>query len=391
MSPLAYFAPYGVGLGHASRLLMVADHLRQEGINVQFSSYGEAASYVSMLGYKCATVSPVEFAWSMEGGFSVKNSIANVPVWFANFSRQVSQETRHMLSCNPDIVLSDSRLSPLMAARLLKIPSIVMLNQIKLLLSPRLHDLLAPRIFENVIGEFLGSMWAMAERVLVPDLPPPYTLSAHNTWDIGSASRKLEYIGFASPRPQINQEQLIKITNMLGFDKSIPLVFVHVSGPVQTRPALLKVAVETAKSLDPKIQFVISAGNPRGISDPMRIGRLSWYYEWCPVRDEIFAASDLIVLRGGHVALSQAIQFGKPVVTVPIDNHGEQLGNCAKIEELGAGVMVHPKRLRPKQLANAIEKVLGDFDYNKKATELQRLAEKLNGIENVVKIVRSYL
>jgi UDP-N-acetylglucosamine--N-acetylmuramyl-(pentapeptide) pyrophosphoryl-undecaprenol N-acetylglucosamine transferase len=391
LSPLAYFAPYGVGLGHASRLLMVADHLRQEGINVQFSSYGEAASYVSMLGYKCATVSPVEFAWSMEGGFSVKDSIANVPVWFANFSRQVSQETRHMLSCNPDIVLSDSRLSPLMAARLLKIPSIVMLNQIKLLLSPRLHDLLAPRIFENVVGEFLGSMWAMAERVLVPDLPPPYTLSAHNTWDIGSASRKLEYIGFASPRPQINQEQLIKITNMLGFDKSIPLVFVHVSGPVQTRPALLKVALETAKSLDPKIQFVISAGNPRGISDPMRIGRLSWYYEWCPVRDEIFAASDLIVLRGGHVALSQAIQFGKPVVTVPIDNHGEQLGNCAKIEELGAGVMVHPKRLRPKQLANAIEKVLGDSDYNKKATELQRLAEKLNGIENVVKIVRSYL
>jgi UDP-N-acetylglucosamine--N-acetylmuramyl-(pentapeptide) pyrophosphoryl-undecaprenol N-acetylglucosamine transferase len=391
LSPLAYFAPYGVGLGHASRLLMVADHLRQEGINVQFSSYGEAASYVSMLGYKCATVSPVEFAWSMEGGFSVKDSIANVPIWFANFSRQVNQETRHMLSCNPDIVLSDSRLSPLMAARLLKIPSVVILNQIKLLLSPRLHDLLAPRIFENVVGEFLGSMWAMAERVLVPDLPPPYTLSAHNTWDIGSASRKLEYIGFASPRPQINQEQLIKITNKLGIDKSRPLVFVHVSGPVQTRPALLKVAVETAKSLDPRIQFVISAGNPRGISDPMRIGRLSWYYEWCPVRDEIFAASDLLVLRGGHVALSQAIQFGKPVVTVPIDNHGEQLGNCAKIEELGAGVMLHPKRLRPKQLADAIEKVLGDSDYNNKVTELQRLAEKLNGIENVVKIVRSYL
>jgi UDP-N-acetylglucosamine--N-acetylmuramyl-(pentapeptide) pyrophosphoryl-undecaprenol N-acetylglucosamine transferase len=274
---------------------------------------------------------------------------------------------------------------------LLKVPSVVILNQIKLLLSPRLHDLLAPRIFENVVGEFLGSMWAMAERVLVPDLPPPYTLSAHNTWDIGSASRKLEYIGFASPRPKINQKQLIKITNMLGFDKSRPLVFVHVSGPVQTRPALLKVAVETAKSLDPRIQFVISAGNPRGISDPRRIGRLSWYYEWCPVRDEIFAASDLLVLRGGHVALSQAIQFGKPVVTVPIDNHGEQLGNCTKVEELGAGVMLHPKRLRPKQLADAIEKVLGDSDYNKKATELQRLAEKLDGIDNVVKIVRSYL
>jgi UDP-N-acetylglucosamine--N-acetylmuramyl-(pentapeptide) pyrophosphoryl-undecaprenol N-acetylglucosamine transferase len=391
LSPSAYFAPYGVGLGHASRLLMVADHLRQEGINIQFSSYGEAVSYVSMLGYKCATVSPVEFAWSMEGGFSVKDSIANIPVWFANFSRQVNQETRNMLGCNPDIVVSDSRLSPLMSARLLKVPSVVVLNQIKLLLSPRLRDLVASRIFENLVAEFLGSMWAMAERVLVPDLPPPYTLSAHNVWHIGSASRKLEYVGFASPRPQVNREQVIKTTNMLGFDRSRPLVFVHISGPVQTRPALLKVAVETAKRLDPKIQFVISAGKPGGISHPRRIGRLSWYYEWCPVRDEIFAASDLLVLRGGHVALSQAIQFGKPVVTVPIENHGEQLGNCAKIEELGAGVMLHPKQLRSAQLADAIEKVLGDSNYNKKATELQRLAEGLNGIDNVVKIVRSYI
>jgi UDP-N-acetylglucosamine--N-acetylmuramyl-(pentapeptide) pyrophosphoryl-undecaprenol N-acetylglucosamine transferase len=391
LSSVAYLAPYGVGLGHASRLVMVADYLRQNGINIQFSSYGEAVRYVSLRGYKCATVSPVEFAWSMEGGFSVKDSIANVPLWFANFLRQVNQETRNIIAYNPDVVVSDSRLSPLMAARLLKVPSIVILNQIKLLLSPRLHEIAASRIFESVTGEFLGSLWAMANRVLVPDLPPPYTLSAHNIWDVGSASRKVEYIGFASPRPTVNKEEVTKVVDNLGFDKRRPLVFVHVSGPIQTRSALLKIAVETAKILDPKIQFVISAGNPSGKSDPIRIGRLSWYYEWCPVRDEIFAACDLLVLRGGHVALSQAIQFGKPVVTVPIENHGEQLGNSAKISELGAGIMLHQKGLRPEQLGEAIEKVLGNPDYNKKAGELQRLAETLNGVHNIVQIVRSYL
>ena len=391
LSSVAYLAPYGVGLGHASRLVMVADYLRQNGINIQFSSYGEAVRYVSLRGYKCATVSPVEFAWSMEGGFSVKDSIANVPLWFANFLKQVNQETRNIIEHNPDVVVSDSRLSPLMAARLLKVPSIVILNQIKLLLSPRLHEIAASRIFESVIGEFLGSVWAMADRVLVPDLPPPYTLSAHNIWDVGSASRKVEYIGFASPRPTVNKEDMTKVVDNLGFDKRRPLVFVHVSGPIQTRSALLKIAVETAKILDPKIQFVISAGNPSGKSDPIRIGRLSWYYEWCPVRDEIFAACNLLVLRGGHVALSQAIQFGKPVVTVPIENHGEQLGNSAKISELGAGIMLHQKGLRPEQLGEAIEKVLGNPDYNKKAGELQRLAETLNGVHNIVQIVRSYL
>jgi UDP-N-acetylglucosamine--N-acetylmuramyl-(pentapeptide) pyrophosphoryl-undecaprenol N-acetylglucosamine transferase len=391
LSSVAYLAPYGVGLGHASRLVMVADHLSQNGINIQFSSYGEAVRYVSLSGYKCAAVSPVEFAWSMDGGFSVKDSIANVPLWFTNFSRQVNQETRNMLAANPDIVVSDSRLSPLMAARLLKIPSIVILNQIKLLLSPRLRELAVSRIFENLVGEFLGSLWAMADRLLVPDLPPPYTLSAHNIWNVGAASRKIEYIGFTSPRPAVNKEQVAKVINNLGFEKSRPLVFVHVSGPFQTRPALVKVAVETAKRLDPKVQFVISAGNPIGKRDPLRIGKLSWFYEWCPVRDEIFAASDLLVLRGGHVALSQAIQFGKPVITVPIENHGEQLGNSAKICELGAGIMLPPKKLRPEQLGESIERVLGNPDYSKKAGELRRLAETLDGINNVVHIVRSYL
>src|ERR671932_458020 len=166
---------------------MVADHLRKDGMDIMFSSYGEAASYISLRGYKCAIVSPVEFAWSMEGGFSVKESLANIPTWFANFSRQVNQETRNMLKCRPGVVLSDSRLSPLLAARLLKVPSVVLLNQIKLLLSPRLRQLAASRVFENILGEFLGSMWAMADRVLVPDLPPPYTLSAHNVWARGSA------------------------------------------------------------------------------------------------------------------------------------------------------------------------------------------------------------
>jgi UDP-N-acetylglucosamine--N-acetylmuramyl-(pentapeptide) pyrophosphoryl-undecaprenol N-acetylglucosamine transferase len=391
LAATAYLAPYGVGLGHASRLLMIADHLKQHEIDIVFSSYGEASNYVSIRGYKCASVPPVEFAWSMEGGFSVKESIANIPVWFSNFSKQVNLETRNMLMHTPNIVVSDSRLSPILAARLLKVPSVVVLNQIKLLLSPRLRELAVARVFENMVGEVLGSMWAMADRVLVPDLPPPYTLSAHNVWDIGSTGCKLEYVGFASPKPHVSNEQVGKVVGRLGLDRRRPIVFVHISGPFQTRPALARIAVETAKNLDPKIQFVISQGNPAGDSNPRRLASSSWFYDWCPVRDEIFAISDLVVLRGGHVALSQAIQFGKPVVTVPIENHGEQLGNSAKFAELGAGVMLHPKKLKPEQLGDAIEKVLGNPEYKREADRLQRLAANLNGIENVVNIIRSYL
>jgi UDP:flavonoid glycosyltransferase YjiC (YdhE family) len=370
---------------------MVADQLRGNGTSVSFSSYGEAASYVSLRGYKCLTVAPVEFAWNMEGGFSIKNSIANIPIWFANLSKQVTQETRNMTACNPDVIVSDSRLSPLVAGRLLKIPSIVILNQVKLLLSPRLRDFAIARIFEDMVAELLGKMWTMADRILVPDLPPPYTISAHNVWQVGSASKKLEYVGFAAPKPRVSKESVDRVARQLGFDRSKQIVFVHVSGPAQTRPALIKVSLDVVKMLDPRIQFVISEGNPKGEVEPRRLGESSWYYGWCPVRDEIFAMSDLLVLRGGHVALSQAIQFGKAVVTVPIENHGEQLGNSAKFAELGMGMMVHPKGIKPEQLADAILQVLEDARYKDKADELQKMAEKLNGIDNIARIVRSYL
>jgi UDP-N-acetylglucosamine--N-acetylmuramyl-(pentapeptide) pyrophosphoryl-undecaprenol N-acetylglucosamine transferase len=388
---VAYFAPYGVGLGHASRLMMVADQLQGNGVDVQFSSFGEAAGYVSMKGYKCATVAPVEFAWSMEGGFSVKHSIANIPVWFTNFTRQVNQETRNMTMYSPDVIVSDSRLSPLVAAKLVRIPSIVILNQVKLLLSPRLRQLAIARLFEGMVGEFLGSMWNMADRVLIPDLPPPYTISAHNVWGIGSSARRLEYIGFTSPKHYVTESEINKVASRLGFDRSRQVVFMHVSGPAETRMALVRVALEAVKKLDPRIQFVISEGRANGETEPRRIGESGWYYEWCPVRDEIFAMSDLLVLRGGHVALSQAIQFGKPVVTIPIENHGEQLGNSAKIAELGMGLMLHPKGLKPEQLADAIAQVLANPEYKNKTIELQKMTEKLNGIENVVQIIRSYL
>ncbi|MER3408124.1 MAG: hypothetical protein C4292_05110, partial [Nitrososphaera sp.] len=364
------------------------------GVQVRFSSYGEAANYVSMHGYQCVTVPPVEFAWSSEGGFSVKNSIAHIPRWFANLSRQVNCELRSMTAYSPDVILSDSRLSPLVAAKLMGIPSIVFLNQVKLLLSPRLREFAAARLFERMVGEVLGGMWGLADRILVPDLPPPYTISAHNVWGIGSAARKLEYVGFMAPRPHVSAEQVRAVADRLGFAGSSspkPVVFVHISGPMETRMPMIRLALEAARPLDGRVQFVFSEGRPRGSPEPRKVGQSMWYYEWCPIRDEIFAMSDLVVLRGGHVALSQAIQFGKPVVTIPIDNHGEQLGNSQKVAQLGLGVMVEPKKLRPEQLAQAIGQALSDTSYARKARELMVMTEKMNGIENVARIIRSYV
>ncbi len=368
---------------------MVAENLSQENVQIRFSSFGEAARYVSMRGYQCSVAPPMEFAWNMEGSFSVKQSIANIPIWFTNFSRQVNHEIRVMTQYGPDVIVSDSRLSPLFAAKLLGVPSIVLLNQLRLLLSPRLRQFRISRLFEKTTGEFLGMMWNTADRILIPDLPPPYTISADNIWDIDAAG-KLEYVGFTAPKPQISREQVDKVVEDLGFDRSRPIVFFHISGPAETRMPMIRICLEAAKGLK-DIQYVFSEGRANGSTEPRKIGSDGRYYEWCPVRDEVFAMSDLIVLRGGHTALSQAIQFGKPVVTIPIENHGEQLGNSVKVASLGLGVMVHPKKIRPEQITRGVEEALSNPEYRRKTEQVRKMTDELNGIDNVVKIIRSYL
>ena len=82
------------------------------------------------------------------------------------------------------------------------------------------------------------------------------------------------------------------------------------------------------------IQFIFSEGKANGDTNPRKLSHNIWYYEWCPCRDEIFYLADFLIIRGGHTAISQAIQFGKPFISIPIENHGEQISNSNKIEKL---------------------------------------------------------
>lgn len=383
-----YVAMYGVGLGHASRMLLVANNLAQDDTQIQFSSFGDAVNYVKMHGFECFSVPSIDFGWGADSGFSIKESIMKLPKNFLSFTAQLGTEGKNIGNFKPDVVLSDTRLSSLFMAKTLDIPCITILNQLKLLLSPRLREVTVARMFETILAEVLGSFWAMSDAVLVPDLPPPYTLSEQNLWSVQTASSKLKYVGFMAPKPTINEEYVDKIAKLLGFDRRKPIVFAHISGPTPTKMNVLNKVVEAVKDND-KVQFVVSEGKPNGDTVPRKISN-GWYFEWCPVRDEIFAMSDLLIMRGGHSTLAQAIQYGKPIVTIPIENHGEQMGNASKAQKIGLGVMLRQKWLKHADVANAVDRVLNDSVFDSNAKKLMDIANKLNGVENIVSTVRSY-
>ena len=385
-----YLAPYGVGLGHASRLLILAENIKEPGIELRFSSFGEARNYIMSQGFECEKVPPVEFMWGRDGEFSVMSNINKIPQWLVNLPIQVNKEIRYLKKFNPHIIISDSRLSPLIAARILNLPKILIINQIKLLLTPRLREFKAARLFETCNGELMGGFWNMSDRILIPDLPPPYTISEGTINSVKSIKSKLDYVGFITPRAKITENSLSKAKEVLQIDSTKPLIFVHISGPMGTRIPIIMKLIEVFKKA-PSLQFVFSEGKSNGKVIPKKISSNMWYFEWCPYKDEIFFLSDVIIMRGGHTAISQAIQYGKPIISIPIQSHGEQLANSYKIEKLGIGKAINSKTMNQTILIDALNELICDNSYQDKVSKLMEISNKLDGIQNVKDIVLSYV
>ncbi len=385
-----YFTPYGVGLGHASRLLVLANRLKEFGCESRFSSFGEAKSYLNIHGYECNIIPPVEFLWGKEGDFSVKNNITKIPRWITNVPIQINKEIKYLKRFNPNIIISDSRISSVIAGKMLNIPTILLINQIKLLLTPALRKFQIVKFFETCFGEAMGGLWNVSDRILIPDLPPPYTISEETINSVRSTKPKLNYIGFIAPKKIISSAKVNSVADSLQIDKNKLLIFVHISGPKETRKPIILKIIEACQNIT-NIQFIISEGKANGDNIPRKISRNIWYYEWCPCRDEIFYLSNLLIIRGGHTAISQAIQFGKPIISIPIENHGEQLSNSNKIEKLGIGLTINPKLLSTTIIKKTIENMICNNKYNEKAIQLMEISNKLDGIENIKNIVFSHV
>jgi UDP-N-acetylglucosamine--N-acetylmuramyl-(pentapeptide) pyrophosphoryl-undecaprenol N-acetylglucosamine transferase len=373
-------------------MLMLAEQVRELGYEVFFSSFGEATDFLRQNGFRCEKVPPLELSWTSEGAFSIKKSIASLPFQFWNFSRQLNAEIRNIAACRPDLVISDSRLSPLIISKALKIPSIVILNQIRLLLSPSLRKIRIARLYEEFNGQLLGAAWSFADKILIPDLPPPMTISEKNIWSVSTTGTgKVKYVGFTAPNPTMVSERLEEASQMLNLSSEKPFIYLHISGPEPTRRPLTNLVMRAFKELEPEIQYAISEGKPGGNPIPQKISKSGWYFEWCPIRDELFSLCDALVIRAGHASISQAIQFGKPFLCIPIQNHGEQLANSDKVSELRIGISLRQDRLSLNSIKQAILTLIVDEQYRTNILHLMRIARGLNGVQNILKEVKSYL
>jgi UDP-N-acetylglucosamine--N-acetylmuramyl-(pentapeptide) pyrophosphoryl-undecaprenol N-acetylglucosamine transferase len=378
-----YLAAFGSGMGHASRMAALAEELLAAGDEVTFSSSGEVTSWLQAKGYRCNDVPLVDVAFNEAGAFSATETLRRSPVLLGRLCTQVQREVGNLERFAPRVVLSDSMGSTVVAARLVGVRSVAILNQLRLISSPR-----TPKVFGQLLAgasvTLVNAVWEFCDEILVPDLPPPYTISERNLWNAGSASTRARYIGFLTPKGDSGTAG-DELLDGWRAEKSRRKVFWQISGPPPTRGPFLAKALEAAKALEEEYLFVITAGNPKGETTPSAVPG-GYLYQWCSTSSAFVDSCDAVVSRAGHVSISDYILRGKPCLLVPIQSQTEQMGNAYKAEKLGFAVVVDESELSPKKVGEALGE-LSEEGYGRRAREMRRVAEGYDGVRAILDVV----
>lgn len=337
-----YLAAFGSGMGHASRMSALARRLSARGDRVMFSSSGEVTRWLRGAGYPCNDLPLVDIRFDETGAFSATETFKFLPLILGRFCDQVKREAANLARFGPDVVLSDSVASTVVASRLAGVPAMAVLNQLRLSSSPA-----TPRPVADWLSAaslvFGDIFWDRCEEILVPDLPPPYTISERNLWGAGPNSSRARYIGLLVPEraPPDEEDDVLEAWRA---ETRRPRVFWQISGPPATRRPFLRKALEVAKALGDRYLFVITAGNPGGDTSPGRVPG-GYLYQWCGLATSYMSSCDAVVSRAGHVSISDYILNGKPSLLVPIEAQTEQMGNALKMSRLGLGLAVGERTL----------------------------------------------
>lgn len=382
-----YFASCGIGLGHIGRSLEIAKKLEKEGCEILFSTYADALEVLRDSSFRFIEAPTFRY-WTWPDGTPDPWRTLK---WLSGkllgrFLKQIKFEVKNIVKFKPNIIFSDSRLSTVYAGWLLRRKVVTMLNQFNVIGPGFVYYRILPKISDIFSFTFLATGWSLSSKILVPDLPPPISISAANLRIPPVLKDKVKFIGPILPVKPENLSDKKTLRRKLGFDNR-PLIYVAVSGYGWERTWFGKKLVKYFLGFPEKYQVVISLGL-KNSSKVFKSKNLT-VYGWLPRRFEVLKACDLIVCKGGHTTLTQALAYGKPMLLIPTPEQTEQILNAKTVEKLGVGRVVDQRWLSKKLLISTIEEMFSSDVYWEKAEKISRIASKFDALKSAVKTILS--
>jgi len=369
-----------LGLGHVSRIIPLGKKLREKGHELFFFSGGKAHQLLRKEFDKVYLCTPV--AWYENArGIVASASLINIlfPLLFFNREKNrfetkssTAMETVHryydlrrqIRKIKPHLVVADGDLHALRMASRWKLPAIYITNIIRP--SYGFSAVLNPG--ERFIERYVKT----CKKIIIPDNPPPYTISEYNIGDLDriGVAEKTEFVG-----------SFLDTTYMQGLEEHI---FAPISGPYGTRAKLTQIILPVLEEIETK--SIVTLGSPN-----MRIKARKGNCEihgWLSTqeREEYMKNSKLIVFSGGHMSCFETVKYAKPSICIP--TQPEQKGNAAKLQKLNCSISVSSKQ----ELKEAFQKIEEKNRFFKQSIKtLNAFSNKFKGLDNAVEIIENAL
>lgn len=383
------FAPCGVGLGHAGRCIPIANLLqKREDAEIFFSTYRDAVGYVRQEGFPTAEVPPMDFKVKPDGTVDFRRTALNPGPFVIpfNFLEQIGKEIQIMETFEPDVVVSDSRASPLVAARLLRIPTVCLLNQFQVIIPRKTHYLRLAKFADAVTLAILGKIWTTGVEVMIPDLPRPYTISTDNLRIPKPYRKKVKLIGSILPTRSDELPTKKELRRKLGLHDEKPVIFAPISGPLKERTYLISTLQRIFTDFPDDYEIIMSLGYPKSDTPPVRYGNFT-IFRWLTNRFEYMKACDVVVSRAGHGTILQTMCYGKPSILIPTPSHTEQLNNAKRAVRLNVALIIEQDNLNKETILSAIDRIMKDKRFTASAEEIQAEIAPIDGLKTAAETI----
>lgn len=295
---------YGVspiGLGHATRTLVVVNELRRAGAEVRIFSGGKAAEFLAEEEAVANVVSdPVPH--------TVNGKMDRVALWYIRSwyaLRKTMPKTRQLVSdFRPDLVVCDEEFSGILAATEMNVRRAFVTDELELGFA---SSWVAKKIEKRVSGWY-ENLQRSAGLVLIPDF--------------GKDTDRVRYVGPIVRPVTADPEETRRV-------HGIPpgrYIVLSLSGSGMGGHLFDETMAALSEPGLSDVNLVVT-GN-RGAR--FKGGRV---LDLGLVRDNqnLVAAADLVVSTAGKSTIDEAASSGTPIITIPIKNHAEQERNAAAL------------------------------------------------------------
>ncbi len=370
--------PCGIGMGHTSRCVALAQKLEEHGDEVLFASYGSGFQMLDEYSdYEVVELPTIKF-YGSSGELNLKHTARKSIDAPYIFLKSIYHESRIIKDFNPDVVVSDSHYSVPITCKVLGIPCVLVSND----LTPDFREVYQKdrtmEYLETGLQRFIKDVSRLCHSIIIPDI--------ENSYEVPLQIRhRVHYTGPILKMDTHTMASKEDLRHRFGFEKSEKIIMATVGGS-EFGNKLLKLLYQAAPDLEcdsiimvtgPQIKLNLDLSSSRIICKKY----LGDIMEWMKL-------SDLLVSLAGHTTSMEIASLGIPSLMVPIENHPEQLQNAMKMEKYGIAHIENMANLNLQKLTDEINHLLETHEMKDNAEKTREIFSNYKGTDHAVAIIR---